>query len=462
MTKKEDSQNESLPIDFEETVKRRFEALTLREVTFEEHLRYEQIEFQRQTALETNLAARYVPSIGTITPCGNGTLDLLLDPAEWQGGFGGRPTGCGSPINFAGFTAGLQPGPINSGLAHQTWVSTGVDPNVGIPTTAQGSSGAVRIGNAVNGFGCELLSKTFVVTPALSTITFWYAVVLQDPGSSHPLNCKPFFQVRVTDASGNIVPGAFDFGSGSDTLVADVANPLFQTKSGPSPIVYKDWSCAQIDLSSQIGKQATVEFVTADCGAGVHWGYAYIDSFCGNCAGSPAGDISYNCEQSTHCGPGKVCFDYSLPTAPNGVTGTVTITLAIYQNGTLLTQLMSPMLTSGSSFCFSVTPVLIPGVNATLEGFDFAATAVFAIGSIVLGHIKIGTPPDGINAGQNNDYQIGCRNCEEIDSAQEAVLAKQCAKKVNLLPRKNCDCADLQQTEGNCRCDCIAVEFLDI
>ena len=29
--------------------------------------------------------------------------------------------------------------------------------------------------------GCEILSKTFVVTPALSTITFWYAVVFQNP-----------------------------------------------------------------------------------------------------------------------------------------------------------------------------------------------------------------------------------------------------------------------------------------
>jgi len=127
---------------------------------------------------------------------------------------------------------------------------------------------------------------------------------------------------------------------------------LFQKKGD---IVYINWRCAQIDLSSQVGKQVTVEFVTADCGFGGHCGYAYIDSFCGNCKGSPTGHITYDCEPSAHCGPGKICFNYSLPQT-GSTTGTVTITLDIYQNGTLLTQLTSPVLSSGTSFCFNITP----------------------------------------------------------------------------------------------------------
>jgi hypothetical protein len=459
-----------LPRDFKDKAKERFDKLAQREIAFEQYLEHQKNEFQRQKGLETKQAATYKPTIGTITPCGNGDLEHKLDPAEWQGAYGTfpQPIPASSPpgrtINFGTLTGGIASGAINASASHQTWIGAGVDPNVGIPTTAQGSSGAVRIGNAVNGWGCELLSKTFVVTPAVSTITFWYAVVLQDPG--HPVNQQPFFWVRVTDAAGNIVPSAFDFGSGSDTLVADHNNPFFQTKA-QGQIVYKDWSCAQIDLSSQVGKQVTIEFVTGDCGQGGHWGYAYIDSFCGNCKGSPTGDITYDCEASTHCGPGRICFGYELPVAkdPHGnpITGSVVITLGIYQNGALLTTLTSPTLTSGTSYCFNITPAAISGINPTLGGFDFVATGAFAIGTTNLGHIKVGSVPDGIEPGPNNDYQIACRTCAEIAKDQNAYLTKECSHKINLLPRTSCDCPDTGPLDkGDCHCDCVAVKLPDL
>lgn len=281
MDMQDDLANEPLPADFEKKAKQRFEALETREVSFEAFLEHEKNEFQRQRTLEANKTLVYKPAIGTITPCGNGSLDRQIDPVEWQGAYGTRPIFgifC-NPVNFTTLTAGLVGGMITSATAHQTWVPAGLDPNVGIAMTAQGSSGAVRIGNEDAGAGCELLSKTFIVTPAQSTIAFWYAVVLQDPGHN-PL-CQPFFQVRVTDATGAVVPGAFDFGGGTDTLVADRNNPLFQAV-GPD-IVYKDWSCAKIDLSTKICQQITIEFVTSDCGWGGHWGYAYVDNFCGTC-----------------------------------------------------------------------------------------------------------------------------------------------------------------------------------
>lgn len=483
------ARSEVLPDKFEEKARQRFEKLAKPEITFEQHLEHEKNEFQRQKALERNAALTYKPTIGTITPCGNGNLEKSLDTSQWQGAYGMFPdTGSnssppGQTIPFGTLTAGIISGGITQGSgtgnqslqAHQTWVGAGSDPMlassspvVNLPTTAtlQGSTGAVRVGNAVNGNGCELLSKTFVVTPALSTITFWYAVVLQDPG--HPLSDQPFFWVRVTDASGNIVPGAFDFGRGSDKLVAEspLTNPFFQMTKGKDGqrIVYKDWSCAQINLSTQVGKQVTIEFVTADCGQGGHWGYAYIDNFCGDCSGSPTGNITYNCEASTHCGPGRVCFDYSLPTAKdpagNPITGSVTITLDIYQNGALLTKLTSPALVSGTSFCFNITPASIPGINPALGGFDFVATGTFALGSTSLGQIKVGAAPDGTTPGQNNDYQIACKTCEEIEQEQNAYLSKNCASKVNLLPRTSCDCPDTGALDkGECNCDCVAARL---
>jgi len=458
--------SEPLPGDFEEQAKERFAKLVKPEIAFEQHLEYEKNEFYRRQALTTNAALTYTPTIGTKTPCGNGSLERNLDSSEWQGGYGSLPLSAANP--FVSFTDGLFPGSgITDFNSHQTWVAAGTDPHVGIPTTAQGSSGAVRIGNAVNGFGCELLSKTFIVTPASSTITFWYAVVLQNP-LGHSPNIQPFFWVRVTDASGNIVPGAFDFGNGSDKLIADSTNPFFRTAvQGQEKIVYKDWSCAQIDLSTQAGKQVTVEFVTADCGAGGHWGYAYIDSFCGNCKGSPTGNITYNCESSTHCGSGRVCFDYSLPVTKdpkgNEITGSVIITLDIYQNGKLLTQLASPALTGGNSYCFDITPATISGIDASIGGFDFVATGAFAIGNTSLGHIKVGTAPDGNTPGQNNDYQIACKTCADIKKEQNAYLSKNCADKLNLLPRTNCQCPDTgAQDKGDCKCDCDTLELPDI
>jgi hypothetical protein len=459
-----ESPSQPLPADFEKTVKQQFSKIEKPDLTFPQHLELAKTEFLRVSSLQSGVVATYKPSIGTITPCGNGSLDTPLDPAEWQGAYGSISSG----INFATMTAGIVSGPLNSSNSHQTptLLTDPPDANVGILPTAQGSAGAVRIGNAVNGYGCELLSKTFIVTPAVSTITFWYAVVMQNPLGHPPAN-QPFFWVRVTDLSGNIVPGAFDFGTGSDKLIADNTNPFFQTATiGNEPVVFRDWSCAQIDLSSQIGKQVTVEFFTADCGFGGHWGYAYIDSFCGDCKGSPAGTISYDCDASTHCGPGQICFEYTLPKAKdaagNPITGTVAITLDIYQNGVLLTQLTSPTLTSGTSYCFPITPASIPGINLAFGGFDFVATGTFAIGSTMLGHMKVGTVPDGVKPGVNNDYKIACRSCETIHDEQEQYLNKRCSGKANLLPRVSCDCPDSGQDKGDCHCDCMNIKFPDV
>jgi hypothetical protein len=462
--------SEQLPPDFEAQSKRRYEKLESPEVDFQSYLRNEGAELLRQRALRQNPALAYVPSLDKMTPCGGGSFDdpsIQLDVTEWQGAFGSLPLASTNP--FASFTSGIVGGPIGLGGSHQTWVGTGLDPvlaaltpSVSMPTSAQGSLGAVRIGNAVSGCGCELLSKTFAVTPLVSTITFWYAIVLQNPDpTTHAVSRQPYFWVRVTDASGNIVPGAFDFGNGSDKLIADTTNPLFMAV-GPAndPIVYKDWSCAQIDLTTQVGKQVTVEFVTADCGHCGHWGYAYVDNFCGNCKGSPSGDITYDCEGSSHCGPGKICFDYDLPRATdangNSITGDVKIGLDILQNGVILTSLGSPLLTSGSSYCFNITPASILGIDLSLGGFDFAATGYFSITAngvtTNLGQIKAGTAPDGVSPGQNNDYQIACRSCGDIKSDQDEHLSKECSKKVNHLRKISCHCPDDAAGKSGCGC----------
>lgn len=397
-----------LPKGFEQQSRARFNQIAKPELTFDRFLEIDKQEFQRQAELKQNPQLVYRPGLPTTTPCGNGDFETGLDVAQWQGAHGSVPFGGGIP-DFAGFTAEIVGGPITSG--HQTRVGPGVDPNVGISLTGplpsgSPSLGAVRIGNQATGRGCALLSKTFTVPAAQTIFCFWYAVVLENP-VKHDAAAQPYFWVRVTDSAGAIVPGAVNFGGGSDKLVADRTNPFFQTKGD---LVYKDWTCTQINLASQVGRTVTIQFIVADCALNGHYGYAYIDNFCGDCAGSPDGSLSLDETKGWRCSEGELWFKYSLPKL-GAVTGSIKITLGIYQNGALLTSLVSPTLTSGSGYCFNIKPASIPGINATLVGFDFVATGAFAFGGTTLLPKTVGTAPDGTTPGRNNDYQIVCRWC---------------------------------------------------
>lgn len=398
-----------VPRDFGARTRQQYNLIAEPEVTYQQYLRTATAEYQRQAQLRSSPLLRYQPAIGHMTPCGNGDFEAGLNNSEWQGAYGSVP-GNGDP-DFTSFTTGIVSGALTSGSAHQTLVGPGTDPTVGIPLTAPGSTHAVRIGNAVAGWGSELLSKTFNVTPAQSLISFWYAAVFEDPG--HLPYQQPSFWVRITDtASGTVIPNLVNLGNGSDKIVADGANPFFQTKPGAIPVLYKDWSCAQINLSQQVGRTVTIEFVTEDCAQGGHYGYAYLDNFCGNCAGSPTGSVTFSPKQSTNCGPGTLCFSYALPkvvTAAGTVTGSTKIMLDIYQNGAFVASLpSSPTLTSGSTYCFPINPSAIPGLNPGLGYFDFVATATFALGSTTLAPMTVGTAPTGMVAGLNNDYKIVC------------------------------------------------------
>ena len=411
----------------EASARKRFDQLDKPEVPFERFLALEREEARRRRDLEGNKSKRYVRGLPTMTPCGGGGFEKDIDPNEWQGGYG-VVQGLPSPDPFVNFTGGLYPGPINSILnpPHQTWVGAGVDPVVGIPTAPPGASGAARIGNVIADSGCDLLSKTFKVDAAHSLIGFWYAVVLQDY-QDHDKTARPYFWVRVADsATGAAILGCVDFGGGADRVYADIFNNSFFssqsgtpsgfTPSSPDIIVYKDWSFAQIDLSAHIGATVTLEFVVGDCAHNGHWGYAYIGNLCGKSEGSPEGSFAYDADGSTKCGKGRICFDYSLPRTKDGPTGvgaqgSIQITLDIFQNGNPnpVAQLTSPVLTSGTHYCFDIDPPAIAGLDTSLQGFDVTATAQPMSGSTQLAPIQVGSAPDGLEPGLNNDYLISCK-----------------------------------------------------
>ncbi len=164
------------------------------------------------------------------------------------------------------------PGLING--RHTIMSGIGFDPWVGpaLPVVSSGGSYSVRIGNEEVGGEAEQLSTTFTVTQ--SHFSYKYAVVLNDP--SHSISQQPFFKIDVIEtATGNPVTCAQYF------VVAGAGVPGFQSlKVSFRTIRWKPWSTVTMDLSAYMNQQVTIRFTTADCGAGGHFGYAYIDCFC--------------------------------------------------------------------------------------------------------------------------------------------------------------------------------------
>ena len=426
---------DGLPENFEEMQRTAYDRLEHKDLTFEKYLDLGKQAFQRMRNLEKNPALRYQSGKrggARLHPvCPNGDFEIPfagtdVNPGEWSGANGLREDNSVGGDIPGSFIAGLVSGPIvntgiNTGEGHQTIVSAGTDPHVPIqmtgPNTSSNvpSSHAVRIGNAEIGGEVDILSKTFVVTPSDTLIKFWYAVVMQNP-TDHPPQNQPNFEVRVLDASNPSSPltGLVNLGGNSSKLIADAGNPFFLKVLDPGPdaeagdkIVYTDWKCAQLDLSRQVGKTVTVEFITRDCSQKGHWCYAYLDNFCGNCTDSQGGDIAFDPETSSECGRGQVCYNYTLPTTHdvegNVLTGTAEITLEIWQGGALLQTLPTspPTLSDGRHVCFPIDRTTIPGIAP--GGFDLVAKGVFTLGTYVT-TLNVGTAPNGQILGPNNDY----------------------------------------------------------
>ena len=346
--------------------------------------------------------------------------------ASWSGADNG-PLTRSNPSRFNINTVGINSGVINADTTHQTVVGPGNDPTLGAllqQVRPGGGGSAVRIGNTAVNYGAELLAKSFKVSAADAIVGFSYALVMQNP-IGHDAAHQPSFTVRVLDASGtditNNIPGGrvkLAPGATPNVLVADAANPFFQTFSsssgggplggGAEKIVYKDWTCAEINLSDLIGQDVTIEFITIDCGYGGHYAYAYIDDFCTTCGPGPEGSIKIS--DSDSCGVGKVCVDVTVPKIGTAI-GQATAALDIWQNGIKLTTYNSATISADGKVCFPINPATIPGLDLT-KGFDFSAQASMTIigssGTYVLPTKLLGAGPNGTQPGRNNDYTPAC------------------------------------------------------
>lgn len=149
---------------------------------------------------------------------------------------------------------------------------------------------SMRLGNRMVGGEMESVKVTVTVdksNPNDQFLTYAYALVLQDPNAMtgappHDQSSKPYFEVKV-----KIVGQAYS-DCGALKVIAG-SNLVGYSYSQDGAYVFKPWTQNIIDCSQLKGIEFTgqtyqveLEFITADCALGGHFGYAYVDVACTN------------------------------------------------------------------------------------------------------------------------------------------------------------------------------------
>ena len=137
-------------------------------------------------------------------------------------------------------------------------------------------------------------------------------------------------------------------------------DPFLLDANGSGSVRYKPWSCRSVQACGAIGDTVTLEFTQTDCGAGGHWGYAYLDDICDTCSSIPD---SCNFEGSIRLLPTdtcsgdtmQVCGTYELATQNCNSFSASEIRLYVRQNGVTVGSPIINASPSGGSFCFTVT-----------------------------------------------------------------------------------------------------------
>jgi gliding motility-associated-like protein len=226
----------------------------------------------------------------------------------------------------------------------------GVDPFGLFPVNCPNGSGySIRLGNSNTGKEAEGASYEFTIPASASqySLVYQYAVVFQE--SNHIDNQRPRFNAKVFNVTNNSYISCASF-----EYVAYSTIPGFQTSTVKNDVVYKSWTPVTINLSGLAGQTIRLEFTTADCTQGGHFGYAYID-------------VNTGC--STPILGSKYC------TGDSSVTLTAPFGYESYrwfndnftqQLGSQSTLTLSPVPPSGNVYAVEITPYAEYGCKDTI------------------------------------------------------------------------------------------------
>ena len=147
------------------------------------------------------------------------------------------------------------------------------DPFGNFPTRCPyGGKYSVKLGNDQVGKEAEGISYTFTIPTNVDTLTFtyFYAVVFEDP--RHDTFDQPRFFVTAYDVqTGDVINCA------SYDYVSTARLPGFTVSKVNPNVLFKDWSPVSLQFFGLNGREVRLEFKTADCTLGGHFGYAYLD-----------------------------------------------------------------------------------------------------------------------------------------------------------------------------------------
>lgn len=278
------------------------------------------------------------------------------------------------------------------------------------PKTSNGSNFAVRINSTTTGGRVSRLRTTFTSSVSGSqSASFAYSLVMENP-SFHNLN-QPFFVARILDNNGNELDRICN--------VSSVSNPFFTSYPDPydpsSFLLASTWQCASLNYTAVTGQNYTIEFDIADCGAGGHFGYAYIDDICVSCGSGGSGNsgsIALNPTDTCQ----KTMTVTGVLTPPSIGTNTGVLTALNYQilhNGLPIGPAVAVTPLPLTNFSFNITPA---SFGTSTGGFDFRVNATYSLsgGSVTITETHT-------NPGQNNDYStIPC--CNLISDPPKASL----------------------------------------
>lgn len=151
----------------------------------------------------------------------------------------------------------------------------------GFPLSVSGHYG-VKLGNK-NTPLLSKISRTLTIDNSTKYFIYSYAIILL--GYPHEQTEAANVQIKIYDENNNPIPCtnfiAYAQSSSGDGFYESPKEPE-QNLGGECcyPIFYQPWKTNAIDLSTYIGQELKIEFISQWCVYSVDWGYAYVDAYC--------------------------------------------------------------------------------------------------------------------------------------------------------------------------------------
>jgi gliding motility-associated-like protein len=124
----------------------------------------------------------------------------------------------------------------------------------------------------------QSLRYTMTVDKNSTLLLLKFALVLQF-ASDHNYDNEPRFCLTVYNKNGDTIPDCANW----DVYASNTNDHDFQINNytyNGIPVQWRDWKTVGVDLSKYIDSTITIEFRTADCTLGRHFGYAYFVADC--------------------------------------------------------------------------------------------------------------------------------------------------------------------------------------